>query len=109
MIADESMDEIAPTPPRETSASNNQPARPVAAEVSQQTSQVTQMQRCAICFGAVIERTILLPCGHADFCSNCIVQNEGHTLPNPETGIREFRCPSCNLVYANRTRVFLNM
>ena len=112
MIADESMDESAQTPPRENSASNDQsttarPAPPVG--VSQQTSQQTQTQKCAICYGDVNERTILLPCGHADFCTHCIVQNEGHTLPDPETGIRVFRCPSCNLVYANRTRVYMNM
>merc|ERR1712083_227652 len=43
---------------------------------------------CSICFVAMVDRVVLIPCGHADFCQNCIVQNETRR-PN------EKKCPLC--------------
>jgi len=39
---------------------------------------------CDICFETITERIVLLPCGHATFCKNCILS------------LRRNSCPKCN-------------
>ena len=57
---------------------------------------------CVVCFEPMVDRVALIPCGHADFCQNCIVEIEG-IRPN------ERKCPSCRADYTTRQRIYINM
>ena len=62
---------------------------------------VPNFEECVVCFLPMEHRVVVLPCGHARFCQECIDNIKA------KAGRKALKCPMCNKEFAHSTRVFI--
>lgn len=66
------------------------------------TTIIDENKRCCICFGQIIRKLALIPCGHSKWCVDCLFQLE----KNSEIANTEKKCPICKAQYTGNMAIF---